>query len=370
MAKFAQEANKAAKSLSTTTTEYTKASLIYYQQGLSDKEVKERADITIKMANASGASAEKVSNQLTAVWNNFNDGTKALEYYADVMTALGAATASSTDEISNGLNKFASVAETVGLSYEYAASALATVTSTTRESADVVGTAFKTLFARIQDLELGKTLDDGTTMGKYSEALAKVGINIKEANGNIKTMDTLLTEMADKWETLNKDSQVALAQNVAGVRQYTQLVALLDNWDFFQSNLETSLNSTGELDKQAKIYAESWEAAKDRVKASLETIYDKILNDEAFIEILNNFAKFIDAIDYMIDRIGGLEGVLASLGAVLTRIFSKQLSQSINDMTYGLKMMTAKGRQAVKDQKLNVMEDFVKGFGANNLQTT
>jgi phage-related minor tail protein len=65
------------------------------------------------------------------------------------MVALGAATASSSEEISEGLNKFAAVAETVGLSYEYAASALATVTATTRQSADVVGTAFKTLFARI-----------------------------------------------------------------------------------------------------------------------------------------------------------------------------------------------------------------------------
>jgi hypothetical protein len=31
MAKFAETANKAAKSLSTTTTDYTKASLIYFQ---------------------------------------------------------------------------------------------------------------------------------------------------------------------------------------------------------------------------------------------------------------------------------------------------------------------------------------------------
>jgi hypothetical protein len=31
MAKFAKEANSAAKVLSTTTTDYTKASLIYYQ---------------------------------------------------------------------------------------------------------------------------------------------------------------------------------------------------------------------------------------------------------------------------------------------------------------------------------------------------
>jgi hypothetical protein len=37
MADFAAEANKAAKALSTTTTEYTKATLIYYQQGLSDQ---------------------------------------------------------------------------------------------------------------------------------------------------------------------------------------------------------------------------------------------------------------------------------------------------------------------------------------------
>ena len=126
------------------------------------------------MANVIKQNADIVSDQLTAIWNNFYDGSESLEYYADVMTALGAATASSTDEIAEGLEKFAAVSNTVGLSYEYATSALATVTATTRQSADVVGTAFKTLFARIQDLELGKTLEDGTTLGKYSQALETV----------------------------------------------------------------------------------------------------------------------------------------------------------------------------------------------------
>ena len=112
------------------------------------------------MANVTRDSAQTVSDQMTAIWNNFADGSHTLEYYADVMTALGAATASSTKEISDGLEKFAAVAETVGLSYEYAASALATITSNTRQSADVVGTALKTLFARIQGLSLGETLED------------------------------------------------------------------------------------------------------------------------------------------------------------------------------------------------------------------
>jgi hypothetical protein len=42
---------------------------------------------------------------------------------------------------------------------------------------------------------------------------------------------------------------VALAQTVAGVRQYTQLVALMDNWDKFQKNLSVANNATGTLQK-------------------------------------------------------------------------------------------------------------------------
>lgn len=351
MAEFAEQANKAAKALSTTTTEYTNASLIYYQQGLSDEEVAKRTDITIKMANAAGVSAETVSDQLTAVWNNFYDGSKSLEYYADVMTALGAATASSTDEISEGLNKFAAVAETVGLSYEYATSALATVTATTRESADVVGTAFKTLFARIQGLTLGETLDDGTDLNKYSEALSKVGISIFETNGEMKAMDNILNELGTKWQTLGRDQQTALAQTVAGVRQYTQLVALMDNWDYFQENLGVATNASGALQKQADIYADSWQAASDRVKAALEGIYQDLLNDEAFIDVLNTIEKIVSGIDTMIDAVGGLNGVMAILASVLTKVFSKQMAQGLRDIGQGIKMRLPGGKEKVQQDK-------------------
>ena len=82
--------------------------------------------------NVTGQGAEEVSSYMTAIWNNFDNGTKSLEYYADAITALGAATASSSKEIADGLQKFAAVADTVGLSYEYATAALATVVAETR----------------------------------------------------------------------------------------------------------------------------------------------------------------------------------------------------------------------------------------------
>jgi hypothetical protein len=49
-------------------------------------------------------------------------------------------------------------------------------------------------------------LDDGTTLGKYSEGLAKVGIDIKDVSGNMKDMNLILDEMGAKWNTLTKDS--------------------------------------------------------------------------------------------------------------------------------------------------------------------
>ena len=347
MADFAIEANKAAKALSTTTTEYTNASLIYYQQGgMTDEEIAERTAITIKMANAAGESAQKISNQLTSVWNNFYDGTKSLEYYADVMTKLGAVTASSTDEISEGVNKFASVADTIGLSYEYAASALATVTATTRESADVVGTAFKTIFARIQGLKLGETLDDGTTLNKYSEALDAVGISIFDQNNQIKKMDDILDEMGAKWQTISKDQQIALAQTVAGVRQYVQLTTLMNNWDFFQSNVETAYGAAGTLNKQAEIYAESWEAANDRVRASAEKVYAAILDDDFFIDLTNGFGIVIDKIGVTIESLGGVKGTLLTIGTIVTKVFSKQIGQSINDAIFSLRNLTKSGRNS------------------------
>lgn len=365
MAKFAEQANKAAKALSTTTTDYTKGSLIYFQQGLSNDEVRERTETTIKMANATGESTSKIADQMTAVWNNFADGSRELSYYADVMTALGAATASSTDEISEGINKFAATSKTVGLSYEYATAALATVTARTRESADVVGNAFKTLFARIQGLNQGDTLDDGTTLNKYSAALDKVGVNIKTTSGDLKGMDQILDELGPKWQTLANDQKMALAQTVAGVRQYSQFMALMNNYDYFKENVQVARDSTGTLEKQADIYAESWEAAQKRVRAAAEGVYQDLLDDKFFISLNNGLADVISGLDDFIDKAGGLKTIIMALSGVILANFSNKIPEAINKAKYNFDVLTKgsdKAYQKILTQMNSVTEDQFKKY--------
>lgn len=348
MADFAKQANASAKALSTTTTAYTDAALIFYQQGLSDKEVTERTDTVIKMANVTGDSAEEVSSYMTAIWNNFYDGSVSLERYADVITALGAATASSSEEIAEGLSKFASVADTIGLSYDYATSILAALVANTRQSADVIGTSLKTILARLQSVKLGETLEDGVELTKYTSALDAIGVNVLDLNGNLRDADDILDDTAKKWDTLTNAQQAAVAQTVAGTRQYAQFIAMMENWDDVELNLATAEGADDSLQDQADIYAESWEAASKRVKASAQDIYDSLLNDKFFIGLNNVFAGLLDTIGGVIDGLGGMKGVLLAVGSIFLKVYRNQAAEALQNVQYSFMMMTKTGREEVQ----------------------
>lgn len=336
---------------------------------LDEQQVKERTAITIKMANAANESAETVSDQLTAVWNNFDDGSQSLEHYADVMLKLGAATASSSDEIAQGVEKFAAIGKTIGLSYDYAATALATVTATTRQSADVVGTAFKTLFSRIQGLNLGETLEDGTTLNKYSKALASVGVNIKDQNGALRDADDILDDMGDKWTEISKDQQVALAQVLGGARQYNQIMALMDNWDYFKQNLVLAKNSEGTLEQQAKVFEESWEAASKRVKAAAQGVYDSLIDDNFFISFDNGLATVLGGVEKLVDGFGGLKGILITTSAIFSKLYADKMADGLRNIAYNAAVNTGilqRQEIASKQQILKYVSGMMKDTDSFN----
>lgn len=331
MAKFAEQANRAARALSTTTKAYSDASLIYYQQGDSAEQVAKKAAITIKAANASfSTSAAEMSEYLTAVWNSYQVGADELERYVDIMAALGAKTATSLEEIATSMQKVAATANTVGVSMEQVSSIISTVSSVTRESAESIGTSYKTIFARIGDLKLGKALDDGVTLGQVSSQLDKIGVKILDANGEMRDMGTIIEDLGSKWQTMSRAEQTAVAQVVAGKRQYTQLMALFENWDMYQNNMNIAKNADGSLENMYKIQAESIEAYSARMQAALENLYSKFINDKSIIQFTKSITGIVDAITSVIDAFGGLPGVLGNVGAIAVKVFSKDIAGGID----------------------------------------
>ena len=330
MAEFAKYANNAAKALGATTNEYVKGALIYYQQGLSDEEVKARTDTTIKLANTSGESADAISSYMTSIWNNFDDGTKSLEYYADALSYLGAVSAASNADIAQGLQSFAATANTVGLSYEYATAALTTLVDKTQQSASTIGNSLKTIFARLESLKLGETLEDGVDLTKYTQALSTVGVEVLDASGELRDMDSILDDLASKWDTLSRAQKNALAQTVGGVRQYNNLISLMDNYDAFQGFAQGAADSEGFLNKQNTVYLESWYAAMDQLEASWEKIYGILIDDKLIITITKGLASIVDSVGTLTQNLGGLSTLLPVIATLVMSIAGDKVVSNVN----------------------------------------
>lgn len=364
MSRFAINANKAAKQLSSSTLDYTKASLIYYQQGDNDSTVAKKAAITIKAANASTESdAKEMSEYLTAVWNSYKVGSESLESFADVMAALGAKTATSMEEIAAAMEKVASVGNSVGVKFTQLSSIIATVSSVTRQSAESIGTSYKTIFARIADLKLGKTDEDGIGLGAVSSQLDAMGFKILDENQNLRNMGTVVEEIGTKWQTMNKATQTALAQAIAGKRQYTQLVALFDNWDKYQQNMNFAENSDGALQKMQNTYAESWEAASKRVQVSLESIYTKVIDDKAVIGVTDLISDTIDEVSNLISAFGGMPSVLGIIGTAMLKAFQPQIINSATKMITNLSIKMGAAQASFSKMQSSLTNDLTNNVG-------
>ena len=359
LSKFASDAQKMGQALKTSTLDVTNAALIYFQQGDNVLRSMEKAAITIKAANASAnSSAAEMSEYLTAIWNSYQVGSEDLEKYVDVMASLGAKTASSMEEIATAMQKVAATANTVGVGFDQMSSIISTVSSVTRESAESIGTSYKTILARIGDLKIGDLVEDGATvtLGQVSSQLKDIGINILDAKGDMRDMGAVIEEIGAKWQGMNSAQKAAVAQTIAGKRQYTQLMALFENWDSYQKNMIITEDSSGALNEMQDTWAEGWEAASNKVRNSMEGIYSSLINDKAITGMLNVFAEIINGVNGAIDAMGGFGSAIALVGGILTAKLGNRTHEFVDAIRTNLGLATGEAKR----QLVTMQAEFAK----------
>lgn len=350
MERFARQANKAAKELGASTTEYTNASLIYYQQGLNDAETAARTEVTLKAANVTKQSADVVSEQLTAVWNGYKVSAQETELYIDKLSAVAATTASDLEELSIGMSRVASAANLMGVDIDQLNAQLATIISVTREAPETIGTSLKTIFARMSDIEAG--LDEETTLGEYTQGMADLGFNVLDANDKLRDMGDVIEEIGGKWTSLSREQQVSLAQTMAGTRQYSRLLALFDNWEMYEKSLSTSQNSLGTLQQQQDKYMQSMEAHLTKMSAAAEGLYDSLFNTESLNIIIDSLTGLLTLLDNFVQSIGGGGNLLFGAFMLLSNLLSTKIAQGISSFGNSIANAKQEASNLIEYQKL------------------
>lgn len=329
MREFAKEANEAAVALGKTTTAYTDASLIYIQQGKTLEESKKLAELTLKTANVTGQETAEVSEQLTALMNGYQVAVDDMEASVDKLAKVAAVGASDMEELATAASRVSSTANALGVSQDQLIAQLSTIISVTRLAPETVGNSLKTIFARLGDLKMGETLEDGVDMGSIGKTLDLIGIKITDTTGELRNMGDVLEELMVRWDDLSTAEQQAVAVKLAGKYQYNNLIALLENAEMYNEQLEASETSLGTINEQQQVYLESLEAKLESLTSSFEGFISSIFNPDDIKPFMDVLIDGIKLMTQFTDSIGGGATLLTGLSGIATKTFGNTIAKDI-----------------------------------------
>ena len=255
-----------AGNLGTTTKEVAEVTTQFLRQGKSVQDSLKLTEAAISAAKVAGISATESVNYLTTALNGFQLSADQAIRVSDKFAAVAATAATSYDEIAIALSKVAAQANLAGMSIDYTTALLTKGLETTREAPETIGTALKTIIARMRELsDYGETLGGDTDINNVESQLAYVGIQLRDNNGELRSTEDVLNDLGQKWDTLNSNQQAAVAKALAGTRQQSRLIAMMSDYERVLELQQISERSAGATVAQMATYLEGMEAAINRV---------------------------------------------------------------------------------------------------------
>lgn len=350
-------------------SEYAKASVIFYQQGLNDSEVEKRTTITIQAAQAAGQSVETMASQLTAIWNSYNMIGEEQSRAAAVGAALAANTAVDFADIAEAMQIAAAAANQMGVSYDSLAAIIATVGDATQQSASIIGNAYKTIFSRFQQLTTEGT-DGEVTLNSVSSKLQSLGVHVLDSSNKLKELDDVIMDVGLSWDNYTEEQQLAIAELVGGTRQYGQFLSLMQNFPEYLKNMKTATEETGEtLIEQFLAARQTVEAAAEMSQEAWSKAMAQLFDADSMKEFYNKLESTGKVVGDVIKAFGGLPGILVNLGFLFQRNISDKIIDwkiQLTDIVKNLTPELSKANLATENQKQKDSLALAQGIANTN----
>jgi hypothetical protein len=204
------------------------------------------------------------------------------------------------------MSKVSPVAKASGVGVDFMMGVLAKGLETTREAPENIGTAFKTIFARMREVtDIGKATEDGMSLNRVEKALDSIGIRLRDSSGQFRNLENVLTDVGEKWTTLTTIEQAYIATSLAGTRQQPRLLAIFNDFARTKELINISTEATGELAFQHMEYMAGAEAALSQLKTAWEGFIMAFTETELVIGAINGIT---DIINFLSNTIKGLTG--------------------------------------------------------------
>ena len=200
-------------------------------------------------------------------------------------------------------------------------------------------------------------------VNKVQTALASVGVSLLDAQGQFRDFDDVIFELADKWDTLDKNSQRYVATIAAGNRQQSRFIALVSNGKRLREVATAAEDSEDAGLIQYSKTLDSLESKQANLKTSFQQFYMGALNGDFFKGLIDSVNAVLEGFNKLskptaIMNIAGIISALKMLANLGISLFSNAFGQVRMNFKSMMEDFSTTGRTTGEKIARNIWEGF------------
>lgn len=206
-----------ATQLGATTSQVAEGSIEWLRQGKTVEETTQLLTASTMLSKLGMMDSAEATEKLTAALNGYKLSANDAIGIVDKLVNIDLIAATSSEELATALQYVSSQANAANISFDKLTALIATASETTRLSAESIGNAFKSIIARMQNVKLGKFIDDsGESINDTEKILNSFGIALRDSNKEWRNLEDVIDEVGSKWDSFTSVEKDAIGVAIAG----------------------------------------------------------------------------------------------------------------------------------------------------------
>lgn len=254
--------------------------------------------------------------------------------------------ATSIEKIAEGLGKVAPIASQAHVGVDELTAAIGTITAVTQRSGTEASTALRALFLNIigdtkTEIDEGVTWTTGEIAGLRDviRIYAKDAYDAAQATGSVinpmKAIAGLAQSMKDGL--LTEQKLMEMVSDIGGKLRTSQLLALIQNWDMYESMLSDYAGAVGSADKEVENALDSWTRKTEILHNKWTEFISNLVETDTIKGALDQVIALVEFLDSdtgrLVIQLGLLVGVLALANKGFTALMNTGVGTFFGTLT-------------------------------------
>lgn len=261
--------------------------------------------------------------------------------------------ATSIEKIAEGLGKVAPIAAQAHVGADELTAAIGTITAVTQRSGTEAATALRALFLNIigdtkTEIDEGVTWTTGEIAGLRDviKVYAKDAYDAAQATGSVINPMKAIAGLAQsvKDGLLTEQQLMEMVSDIGGKLRTSQLLALIQNWDMYESMLGDYADAVGSADKEVENALDSWTRKTEILHNKWTEFISNLVETDTIKDALDGVIGLVELLDseggHLVVTVGLLTGAVLLLGQAKKALAASEAIKDIKAVSSAIKTLT------------------------------